>query len=452
MPERTSSPYEMAHEFLPGGTLGILTLPKGSKFIASSGSGAYIRSTEGEEYIDYLMGSGSVVLGHNHPAVARAVASQLRRGTNFYVENDKAVELAKEVVSAVPCADKVRFVSSGSEGNYYAMRLARAFTRKEKILKFEGSYHGFSDYAMVSSQFADPAKVKDFPEVSIDSAGIPAAVAKTMLAAPFNDIDTVRRVVNRNQKNLAAVIVEPLQRTIAPKPGFLQELRELTSAKGVLLIFDEIVTGFRLAYGGAQEYYGVVPDIACVGKTFSGGIPLSAVCGNEAIMDALDPQKGYYEATSSRRVFMTGTFNGNSISCAAGLAVLKELRRPGVYEKLNSFGAKLRKGMEEAFDHYGVRARVHGDGAVSGLTFTEREVVDFRSEASGNVALKEELTGGLLKRSIFAPYKFYNSMAHNQKELEATLGAFEATVKQLSKSNREGKPQSELFTVASKRV
>src|SRR5438876_2707352 len=160
----------MAQEFLPGGTLGILTLPKGTRFIASSGSGARIRNTEGEEYIDYLMGSGSVVLGHCHPAVTKAVTSQLERGTNFYVENEKAVQLAKEVVAAVPCADKVRFVSSGSEANAYAMRLARAFTGRDTILKFEGSYHGFSDYAMVSSQFADPGNVKDFPEVSIDSA------------------------------------------------------------------------------------------------------------------------------------------------------------------------------------------------------------------------------------------------------------------------------------------
>ena len=168
-------------------------------------------------------------------------------------------------------------------------------------------------------------------------------------------------------------------------------------------------------------------------------------------MNALDPQKGYYGSTSSKRVFMTGTFNGNPVSCAAGLAVLNELRKPGVYEKLNSFGGKLRKGMKESFDRHGVKAQVHGDGAVSSFTFTDREVVDFRSEASGNVALKEEVTDGLLKRSIFAPYKFYNSLAHNQEELEATLGAFDETVKSIFTGSPHGHPQSEPFTLASKR-
>lgn len=412
--------------------MGILTLPKGFKFIATSGSGPYIYNTKGERYIDYLIGSGSVILGHCHPAVTEALTRQLQKGTNFYIENDKAILLAKVVVSAVPCADKLRFVSSGSEANSYAVRLARAYTGRDLILKFEGSYHGFQDYAMVSSQFANPKGVKSFPKVSLDSAGIPSAVAKTMIAAPFNDIDTTKRIIGRYQKRLAAVMLEPLHRTIAPKPGFLQELREITASKGIPLIFDEVVTGFRLAYGGAQEYYGVTPDIACVGKTFSGGVPLAAVCGRADIMDALDPQNGYYGSTSNKRVFMTGTFNGNALSCASGLATLKELRRPGTYERLNSFGAKLRGRMQEVFDHHGVPAQVHGDGAVTGFTFTDKEVVDFRSEAKGNGKMKEEVTYGLLKRSIFAPYKLYSSVAHTELELETTIAALDETVKSLA--------------------
>lgn len=427
-----ASLFEIANEYLPGGTQGILTLPNGFKFIAASGSGAYIYNTKGEKFIDYLIGSGSVLLGHCNPAVVEAVTRQLKRGTNFYVENDKAIMLAKEVASAIPCADKVRFVSSGSEANSYAVRLARAYTGKDLILKFEGSYHGFQDYAMVSSQFANPKTVKDFPSVSLDSAGIPKAVAKTVIAAPFNDIETTRRIINRYQKSLAGVVVEPLHRTIAPKPGFLQELREITSAKDIPLIFDEIVTGFRLAYGGAQEYYGVVPEIACVGKSFSGGLPISAVVGKSEFMDALDPQNGYYGSTSDRRVFMTGTFNANSLSCVSGLATLKELRKPGTYEALNSYGNKLRERMRETFEKNGVTAQVHGDGAVTGFTFTDKEVVDFRSEARGNGKMKEDVTYGLLKRSIFAPYKLYSSVVHTEVELETTVAALDATLKSLS--------------------
>lgn len=424
--------FEIAQEYLPGGTLGILTLPNGFKFMASSGSGAYIYNTKGEKFIDYLIGSGSVLLGHCHPAVVEAVTRQVKKGTNFYVENDKAVALAKEVATAIPCADKVRFVSSGSEANSYAVRLARAYTKKDLILKFEGSYHGFQDYAMVSSQFANPKVVRAIPSASIDSAGIPKSVAKTMIAAPFNDIDTTRRIIQKYERRLAGVILEPLQRTVAPKPGFLQELREITGAKGIPLIFDEVVTGFRLAYGGAQEYYGVVPEIACVGKSFSGGLPLAAVCGKAEFMDALDPQKGYYGSTSDERVFMTGTFNGNALSCASGLATLKELRKPGTYEALNSYGEKLRERMRETFAENGIKAQVHGDGAVSGFTFTDREVVDFRSEAAGDGKMKEDVIYGLLKRSIFAPYKLYNSVAHTERELDATITALDETLKAIN--------------------
>lgn len=422
---------EVADRYLPGGTIGILTLPKSAKFIASRGYGAYIFDQHGKKYVDYLMGSGSVLLGHCNAKVVEAAINQIQRGTNFYVENDKAVSLAKDVVSAVPCAEKVRFVSSGSEANYYAMRLARAYKKKDKVLRFEGAYHGFFDYAMLSSQFADPKKLKNFPEVTVDSAGIPESVQSTVLAAPFNDIETTRRIINENLDELGAVVVEPLQRTIAPRPGFLEELREITTQKDLILIFDEIVTGFRLAYGGAQEYYGVKPDLACVGKTFAGGFPIGAVAGRADIMDALHPQTGYYRAPAKQRVFMLGTFNGNPVSCAAGIATLTELREEGVYEKLNSYGQNLRKGMKDIIDKHDVICQVHGDGSVTGFTFTDKEVVDFRSEAMGNFKSKEELTHELLERSIFAPYKLYGSLAHTEQELNMTLEAFEDSIKSL---------------------
>ena len=357
---------------------------------------------------------------------------QLHKGTNFYVETDKAIELAEAVVSAVPCGEKVRFTSSGSDANFYAMRLARAFTGKEKILKFEGAYHGFYDSAMLSSQFADPTAVKRFPEVTIDSAGIPEMMKTNVLSAPFNDADTAKEIINDNQGDLAAVVVEPLQRTIPPIPDFLEEIREITSKNGIVLIFDEIVTGFRLAYGGAQEYYGVIPDIACVGKSFAGGLPIGAVCGRSEIMDRLNPQRGYSNVSvGTERVFMLGTFNGNPMSCAAGVATLKELREPGVYDRLNSWGDRLRAEMRSIFERYDMMAQVHGDGSVTGFTFTDREVVDFRSEATGDQRIKEKVTQGLLKRLVFAPYKLYSSTAHSTGELDFTVKALEDTMKSL---------------------
>ena len=248
--------------------------------------------------------------------------NQLSSGTTFFATNEKSVELAEEIVKAVPCAEKVRFLSTGSEATLYAMRLARAFTGKDKILKFEGGYHGMNDYALMSMS---PSKLMDYPQAEPDTAGIPKSLQAEMLIAPFNDIETTTAIIDRYKDELAGVIVEPFQRLLPPKEGFLEGLREITSHYEIPLIFDEVVTGFRFSYGGAQNYYGVVPDICTLGKEIAGGFPLTAVAGRDEIMNHFDSEK------VSKDGFMPqiGTLSGNPIACAAGLATLDILKQDG---------------------------------------------------------------------------------------------------------------------------
>ena len=257
---------ERARSSLPGGWLGDLTLPDEMMLIASRGEGSRLYDVDGRGYLDFTMGGGSLILGHAHPAILEAVQRQMELGSTYYTLSDRSIELAEELVKAIPCAELVRFASTGGEATFYALRLARAFTGKEKILKFEGSYIGHSDYGMMS---VSPPRPNLYPSHHPDSAGIPAAVQELVITAPFNNADIACGLVEEHAGELAAVIVEPVQRSIPPAPGFLEQLRQVTTEGGVLLVYDEVVTGFRLAYGGAQEYFGVVPDLAAYGKARS---------------------------------------------------------------------------------------------------------------------------------------------------------------------------------------
>ncbi|MEM7318086.1 MAG: aminotransferase class III-fold pyridoxal phosphate-dependent enzyme, partial [Pseudomonadota bacterium] len=251
---------------LPGGGFGNFDP---SVFIRR-GQGSRVWDENGKEYVDYLIGSGPMLLGHGHPEVIEAIQRQLPHGLTFFANNALAVELAEEICAAVPCAEQVRYTASGGEADMYAIRLARAYTGRDKIVKFEGGYHGMCAEAQMSLA---PTHLANFPLAVPDSAGIPASVQAEMLIAPFNDPDYVRSLLAEHGSEVAAIVVEPLQRIIAPEPGFLQVLREEADKYGILLVFDEVVTGFRLAYGGAQEAYGVVPDIATLGKIIGGGFP-----------------------------------------------------------------------------------------------------------------------------------------------------------------------------------
>ena len=319
---------------LPGGTFGNFA----AEVVIREGKGGRVWDEEGKEYVDFLLGSGPMLVGHAHPEVTEAAQAQIARGTTFFANNRLGIELAETIVEAVPCAEQVRFVSSGSEADLYAMRAARAFTRRDKILKFEGGYHGMSDYSLMSLA---PKRSGNFPAAVPDSAGIPKSVRDDMLIAPFNDAEAVADLVREHKSELAGIIVEPFQRIIPPEPGFLAALRKITADNGIPLIFDEVVTGFRLAYGGAQEYYGVVPDLCTLGKVIGGGFPLAAIAGRAEIMAHFDRAK----VGDENFLVQIGTLSGNPVAAAAGLATLAILRRPGAYERIHATGREL---MEDA--------------------------------------------------------------------------------------------------------
>jgi len=385
--------------------------------------GSHITDVSGNRYIDYMLGSGPMILGHAHPAVAAAVREQLERGTSYLMVSEPAVRLAEAVVAAVPCAEKACFHGSGSESTFFALRMARAFTGRDKILKFEGAFHGMSDYAAMSNQWTrTPAS---WPTAVANSAGIPSAVADTVLVAPFNDIETTTAIVDAHAGEIAAVIVEPMQRTIVPAPGFLADLRALTERHGIVLVFDEVVTGFRLAYGGAQEYYGVVPDLAAVGKTVSGGLPISLVCGRADILDLTDPAR----AASGPHVMQTGTFSGNPLSCAAGLAALGELGRGGVYEGLFAKGRRLMDALQRLLDDAGIPAQVLGEPPAFEVWFAAEPIRDFRSSLRADTDLHGRFTELLVERGIVKAHeKFFVSTAHDEQDIETTVAAFESAI------------------------
>ena len=283
---------------LPGGVLGGYYAPTDLQFVVKEARGARFRDVSGREYIDYLLGSGPMVLGHAHPAVIDAVERQIGRGTTYFQLSEPAIALAEEICRAVPCADQLRFTSTGSEATFFALRLARAFRGRDKILKFEGGFHGTHDYSLMS---VGPKAPKAFPAPTPDSAGIPHAIEEHVLVAPFNDLAETEAIIDTHHDSLAGVIMEPFQRLIVPDQKFLRGVREITKRHGVPLIFDEVVTGFRFAYGGAQEFYGVVPDLAAFGKIIGGGFPLAAVVGREEIMRRLAPERALPPRSPGRR-------------------------------------------------------------------------------------------------------------------------------------------------------
>ena len=426
MTERTELERELlakAAQYFPGNTTGNTKYPEELNFLIREGKAGRVWDVSGNEYVDWLMGSGPMILGHAHPAVTEAVREAVGRGSTFFANNDQAVMLAEELVRAVPCADKVRFTTSGTDACFQAMRVARAYTGKEKILKFEGGYHGTSDYAMMSV-FASASV--EFPQAEANSAGIPNALNDLMLISQFNDLDTTAAIVDAHKDELAAVIVEPLQRTLAPNPGFLDGLRKITADAGVLLIFDEVVTAFRLAYGGAQEFYGVTPDLCSVGKIMGGGYPLAAVLGKGDVMSVYDRSA----VSSDSYVDQIGTLNGSPVACAAGLATLAELRKDGVYDRLHEVGGRIRHALADSCAEEGFAVQSVGEDAIFDIYFAERPVQNFRDGLTANPAPLGKLNAGLLERGIIKswPQKFYPSAVHSDADVEQTVAAIREVV------------------------
>ncbi len=422
-----------ARRYLPAGVRSPTAAPD-SALAIKQGKGARVFDLSGNEYVDYLLGSGAAFLGHAHPDIATAVSQQLERGTAYLMVSEPAVYLAEEIVKAVPCAEKVSFHTSGSEATFFALRLARAWTGREKVLKFEGGFHGMNDYALMSNQWT--YALSDYPAAVPNSPGIPRVLEEEVLVAPFNDLETTSQLIEKHTDELAAVIVEPLQRTIAPQPGFLEGLREITRGNDILLVFDEVVTGFRLAYGGAQEHYGVTPDLCALGKTISAGLPFSALCGRDDVMSLVDPAR----LGSGTYVRVTGTFSGNPVVCSAALAALRELKREGTYDRLHAAGRRLIKGLQESLERVGIPAQVSGEPPVFEVWFTRDEIRDFRSTLNADAALHTEFAQLLLERGILKAHeKFFVSIAHTDEDVDLTIDVFAQAAEELARRHPEAR-------------
>jgi len=427
MESRSRHLLSTAGAILPGACLGQNSLPAELSFIVDHGEGARLFDLRGRAYLDYVLGSGPLLLGHAHPAIVRAVQEQVARGSTFFWLSEPSIRLAEMVVSAVPCADQVRFVSTGTEATMFASRMARAFTRREKILKFEGGWHGLHDYAMVGN-WRVPSEAP-YPYPGPDIGGVPKGALESVLVAPFNDLATTERIATERGSDLAAIIVEPLQRSIRPQPGFLAGLRDLTRRLGALLIFDEVVTGFRLAYGGAQEHYGVLPDLAVYGKALTCGFPLAAIAGRADVMATADPsRKGSLDYAA-----LSGTLSGNALACAAGVAALEELGRPGVYQRLHAVGERLRTGIARRADRLGLPVQVLGDGPIAHVFFVDpgAPLINDRAlrAADGRKATRFALE--CVRRGIFTlpGTKLYLSLAHTDADVDWTLDVIEESLR-----------------------
>ena len=413
---------EKARRYLPGGNGGNLSLPTELDFLASRGSGSHIFDVSGNEYVDWLMGSGPMVLGHAHPAVTEAVIKAVEDGSTFFATNDKAVELAEELVNAIPCAEQVRYTTSGTDACFNAMRACRAFTGKEKILKFEGGFHGTSDYALMS---LTPPPSVEYPQAQASSGGIPKAIEDLMLIAPYNDLATTETIINAHLDDIAAVIVEPVQRVIAPRPGFLQGLRDLTNRHNIPLIFDEVVTSFRLAYGGGQEFYGVTPDLCTVGKIMGGGYPLAAVTGRTDILSVYDRNV----SDSDTYVNQIGTLNGNPVACAAGLATLAVMRESETYPKMHGAGAAIRTALIDICNETGVPVQSCGEDAIFDVYFSEQPISNYRDTLYADGAMMTRFNTGLLERGVLkGAQKYYPSAVHSDTDIEKTIEAIREVV------------------------
>ena len=399
-----------AKQVLPAGGFGNFD----AGVVIKRGEGAHVWDEDGNEYIDYLIGSGPMVLGHGHPEVIEAIQEQLSQGVTFFANNAKGIELAEEIVAALPCAEQLRYVSTGGEADMYAMRLARAYTGREKILKFEGGYHGMSAEALMSLA---PTELVNFPQAVPDSAGIPASVEANMVIAPFNDIDAVRALLDEFETQVAAIIVEPLQRLIPPQPGFLAALREEATRRGIVLIFDEVVTGFRFSYGGAQQYYGVTPDLCTLGKIIGGGLPLAAITGNRDIMNHFD--KSIVGAQGF--TFQVGTLSGNPLAAAAGLKTLEILRREGSYETLTRNGERLMQSIRESAAENNIACQLVGEPMLFDVLFTDSPVVNYRDTLRADKKAAGVFNDTLRSLGVFkSPGKFYPCLALTEEDLQRT--------------------------------
>ena len=416
-----------AERCMPGGVLHHLSaIPGRAPIVVVRGEGSRIWDSDGREFLDYYLGSASLTLGHGHPAVMEAVRRQLEEGVHFFELNPAAIDLAELVVEAVPSAESLKYAMSGTEAVLAAVRVARAHTGRTKVLKFEGAYHGSHDWMLWGFRHR---RAIAYPKAEPDSAGIPRDLQPYVLVAPYNNLDVFTALVERHCKDLAAVVAEPLLGNVRPQAGFLEGVRELTRRHDIPLIFDEVVTGFRMALGGAQEYYGVTPDLTGLGKSLGCGHPIGAIVGRADLMDYFSPAR----VAKGDAVLHVGTYSGNPVSCAAGAAALRELKKPGSFERLHALGRALGDGLREIGKRLGIPVFVVNEGPMVDMWFTDRPIASYPDTWSADSAKAGKFKLGLVDRGIWSPpgHKMFLSLAHSDADIARTLEAAEASMKAL---------------------
>ncbi len=418
---RSQSLYKKALELMPGGVnspVRAFRAVGGNPLFIARAKGSKIYDVDGNEFIDYVLSWGPMILGHSHPQVVKALKKAIENGTSYGAPTPLEIELATLIKKAYPSIEKVRMVNSGTEATMSAIRLARAFTKRNKVIKFEGCYHGHADGLLVRA--GSGATTFGIP----DSPGVPEDYARNTITLPFNNIEALRNVVERDWRDIACVILEPIVGNIGcvlPREGFLEGLREVTEKFGIVLIFDEVMTGFRVSYGGAQAYYGIRPDLTCLGKVIGGGLPVGAYGGRKEIMSMVAPEGPVYQA---------GTLSGNPLAMTAGIVTLKILSKKSVYKTLEKRASQLEEGLKDAVKKAGISARFYRAGTMFCTYFTDREVYDYETAKASDTERFAKFFRGMLEKGIYlAPSQFeagFLSIAHSEKDIEKTIkSAFE---------------------------
>jgi glutamate-1-semialdehyde 2,1-aminomutase len=410
--------FPRAKKVMPGGVnspVRAFNAVGGDPLFIKQAKGSRLIDVDGNEFIDYVGSWGPLIFGHAHPEIVTAITRQAELGTSYGASTELEIQLAEKVVAAVPSIEVVRMVNSGTEAVMSALRLARGITGRDKIIKFEGCYHGHADSLLVKARSGLVSL--GLPECP----GIVSSIAEKTLTLPFNNIDRVRELFEKEGKEIAALIVEPIggnMGVVPPKPGFLEALSEVTKKAGALLIFDEVMTGFRVSLGGAQKLFGVTPDITCMGKIIGGGLPVGAYGGSRQVMDYISPMGSVYQA---------GTLSGNPLAMAAGNVMFDLLSKDGVYESLEEKSAKLCQGLKQNVEDLGIDAQFNRVGSMFSMFFTSKEIVDFETVKTCDTDFFKHYFNGLLEEGVYmAPSQFeagFMSVVHTDEEINLTIEA-----------------------------